>query len=276
MKPTSPFAWFGGKQRLATKIVALLPPHRIYVEVFGGGGAVIFHKPPAPHLDVYNDIDDGLVNFFRVLREQPEELVTQLRLTPYALEEFRFDQETWRKCADPVEKARRWFTMINLRFSSENNRFKDGWKAGTVVNHPKTFATRVDDLFRFAEKLRRIQVEKRSWEEVFDLYDSEDTCFYCDPPYLPSTRKSGRYAHELTYSQHKMLLERILRLQGSVLISGYDNKLYRETLEPAGFERYEFTMPLIANAVKSEKREDRLEVVWRKAQTDLRLFDATA
>ena len=113
----SPFPWFGGKQRLAADIVSLFPAHTVYVEVFGGGASVLLSKPPST-LDVYNDRDDGLVNFFEVLRDQPERLVPLLELTPYARSEWQKARETWATVEDPVERARRWYVVASQSFGA--------------------------------------------------------------------------------------------------------------------------------------------------------------
>lgn len=91
----SPFVWFGGKQRLARRISELLPPHLVYVEAFGGACSVLLTKHPA-RLEVYNDLDESLVNFFRVLRDHREELELRLRLTPFSRAEFNRAVESWR------------------------------------------------------------------------------------------------------------------------------------------------------------------------------------
>ena len=111
----SPFPWFGGKQKLADDIIALFPHHRVYCEVFGGGGSVLLSKPPVV-FDVYNDAEDGLVNFFTVLRDRPEHLVPLLELTPYARSEFLHCVDTWRDVGDPVERARRFYVVVSQCF----------------------------------------------------------------------------------------------------------------------------------------------------------------
>lgn len=87
----SPISWFGGKYYLAHKIIKLFPPHSIYVEPFGGAAHVLFAKEPSP-VEVYNDIDSGLVNFFRVLRDPKSfgELALLCSLTPYSREEYYY------------------------------------------------------------------------------------------------------------------------------------------------------------------------------------------
>lgn len=128
----SPFPWFGGKQKLASDLVALFPPHDLYIEVFGGGASVLFSKPPTT-LDVYNDLDQGLVTFFRVLRDAPERLVPLLELTPYARAEWQHCRESWRdEGLDDVERARRWFVIATQSFGGMVARGREGWDATGV------------------------------------------------------------------------------------------------------------------------------------------------
>lgn len=269
----APFGWFGGKQRLAPAIVDMLPPHRMYVEVFGGGAAVLFAKPPTS-IEVYNDIDDGLVNFFTVLRDESEELIRRLRLTPYARTEFLDCRSSWPKEKDPVEKARKWFMCTALSFDSVGR--STGWKYTRYTNDNKApmFVIRVEDLWRHAARLRMVQVDHRKWQECMDLYDADDVVFYCDPPYVPSTRKGGTYRYEMDWSAHKKFLTYVKQCKASVIISGYDSQTYRDMLEP-DFERYEFEVALIAdNKPDGGERERRIEVIWRRTNDkDLRLFD---
>src|SRR3954468_785325 len=112
----APFAWYGGKSRLAPAIVKLLPAHRTYVEAFGGAAAVLCAKPRAV-LEVYNDIDGGLVTFFRVLRDRPDELARALRETPYSREEFARCWATWASIEDDLERARRWYVRCRQAFA---------------------------------------------------------------------------------------------------------------------------------------------------------------
>src|SRR5258706_9367454 len=94
MQIASPVTWFGGKSKLAQRIIEHFPEHRTYVEVFGGSAAVLITKKPAG-VEVYNDIDGQLVNLFRILREPLlcEELRRALESTPYSRGEFDLAKE---------------------------------------------------------------------------------------------------------------------------------------------------------------------------------------
>jgi DNA adenine methylase len=289
----SPFPWFGGKQKLADRLISLFPPHDVYVEVFGGGGSVLLSKPPAT-LDVYNDRDDGLVSFFRALRDHPEELVALLELTPYARSEWQLCRETWR---DPslseVERARRWYVVASQSFGGMVARGREGWGATPHVGtsgwkgdrHPNgerhhgrgwggerlgrmhlsraaSTANRIDNIWRFVERMRLVQIEKLEWRDCLERYDAPGSVFYLDPPYVPSTRRSGGYNHELSEDDHRDLIARVLSLEGAAVVSGYDHPIY-EPLVDAGFRRWEFEVRCsAARRHVDEAREARTEVVW--------------
>lgn len=265
----APFAWYGGKSRLASTIVPLLPQHRTYIEPFGGSAAVLFAKSPAT-LEVYNDVDSGLVTFFRVLRDRPDELERLLRLTPYSREEFGTCVKTWQTVDDDVERARRWYVRCRQAFAASSATVGWGYeRTGTTRGgtRSRSFATAIDDLERFAERFRRVQVEHLNWDEVLRRYDGPQACFYLDPPYHPETRGRDRhssYAHELQPADHRDLIAAVLELEGTVLISGYDHPSYRE-LDAHGFERLQFARKTTASRV-AHGRSDRTEVIWRRLE----------
>lgn len=99
--------YYGGKFRLGSWIARHLPDHVAYVEPFGGAAGVLLRKDPS-ELEVYNDIDGSVVNFFKVLRERPQELIRQLKRTPFARAEFDL---SFKPSPDPLEEARRFFVQ---------------------------------------------------------------------------------------------------------------------------------------------------------------------
>jgi DNA adenine methylase len=263
----APIAWYGGKARLASRIAALLPHHDTYVEPFGGAAAVLFAKTRAT-LEVYNDIDGGLVTFFRALRDRPEELARALRLTPYAREEFTDCRDTWKATRNDIERARRWYVRMRQAFGCSASVSWGYERDGSLTGGTRagSFASTVDELERFAERFRGVQVEHLDWRKVLALYDSKHACFYVDPPYHPDTRarisRNHGYRHELTCSDHDELIAMPLLAAGSVLHSGFDHPSYRP-LEQAGFERLEFSHHVTASLAPSGRRRVR-EVIWRR------------
>lgn len=266
----SPFPWFGGKQKLADAILALFPAHNVYVEVFGGGGSVLLSKAPGA-LDVYNDLDDGLVNFFRCLRDRPDELVPLLELTPYARSEWEEARETWKSIEDDVERARRWYVIAAGSFAgfaaSDNGAAGRGWggeRLGRMhLSRAASTANRVDHIWRFVDRLRLVQIENLDWRSCLDRYDDLDALFYLDPPYVPETRRAGGYTHELGAEDHEELVERVLALQGCAIVSGYDHPIYEPLVRDGDFSKHEFGVwSTAARGQKGRARDRRVEVVW--------------
>lgn len=224
-----PFPYFGGKQAMVRHIAPLLPKHEVYVEVFGGAGSLLFGKAPSA-LEVYNDIDSDLVNFFAVLRNTPTALIRQLELTPFAREEYEFCHKHLFDEADEVERARRFYVAIAQGIMAKID--KKGWTHSLSTSRiaPDVWANTIDELMDCAMRLRRVQIEHDTSDRIIRAYDAPDVLYYCDPPYVPETRRSGTYRHEMTNDQHRQLLEIITTCRGMVILSGYDCPLYQEYL----------------------------------------------
>ncbi len=227
-----PFAWYGGKSLLAPTLVSLLPTHQTYCEVFGGSGALLFAKSPS-QLEIFNDLDSGVVNFFHVLRDakQVERLVNLLSLTPYAYEEYYDCLAKWEDESDPIERARQWYVGV---MQSMNSSIKNtGWSHTKLAasNPAHSWLSNTTHFTAFTERLAHIEVDHRDFERVIASYDSPDTCFYLDPPYHPDTRRKGRcYQYEMTEADHERLLFCILQVQGMVILSGYSHPTYERAL----------------------------------------------
>ncbi len=256
--------WFGGKWLLAPWIIQFFPPHRIYVEAFGGAASVLLRKQPC-YTEVYNDLDTDVVNLFRILRDadQAARLTEMLRLTPFARDEF---VQSYEETADPLEQARRLVVRSFQGFgsSSPNRNRKTGFRAnsnrsGTTPSHD--WANYPDALPDLIERWRGVVIENRPAAQVMANNDGRDTLFYVDPPYLHSTRGQKRvggqmyhvYAHEMTDEEHIALLESLLSLEGMVVLSGYPNQMYDDAL--GSWERHQ--RPAVADHAL-----DRTEVVW--------------
>jgi len=236
-EPSRPaLRYHGSKWLLAPWIVSHFPPHECYVEPFGGGAGVLLRKSRS-WLEVYNDLDNQVVNYFRVLRERPDDLVRAISLTPYSLTEWELAQDD---DPDPVESARRLYIKSFQGIAGPTAQWRTGWRRQKVVtmsNGQKkmTPAARsfmqTDHLMVIAERLRGVEIDCEPALKVIERYDSPQTLFYLDPPYVSSTRnrwKKHAYKHEMTDKQHRQLARAVHDLQGMVLISGYRCDLYDE------------------------------------------------
>lgn len=259
MKKLQPFGYYGGKFYHIEKLYRLFPRHKCFVDVFGGSGVVVLNKEPA--IDIYNDIDGNVVNFFRVLREKPEELIRLLELTPYSREEYYFCYKTFKdKDLPNVERARRFFSTIHQAFSSIVKMDGPvGWKGDPDRNRAVTFSNNSKVLLAIAQRLKEIQIENNSFEKVIEKYDTENTFFYCDPPYVADTRRTDNcYQNEMTDEQHRDLSNILHGIKGKFLLSGYGGTLYQDLYPDVNYR--EFNCLAVANGASKDK--SRTESLW--------------
>lgn len=270
----SPIQWFGGKGMLVDKLLPLLPAHTLYVEVFGGGASLLFAKRPA-EVEVYNDLDGGLVNLFRVLRdpEKFERFRAAVDLTLYSREEYRDCRATWVECTDDVERARRFYVVARQSFSGS---FGSSWSFCSQPRNGPDRATGawlsgLSQLPAIHNRLRAVQIEHSDFRVLFKNYDRPESLFYVDPPYVADTRKGGKYAHEMTDADHRDLVDILRGLKGRALLSGYATPLYAP-LEADGWRRQDFAVSCsaaaktkatgITGAGAATRMQGRTESVW--------------
>lgn len=265
--PTRPvLRWHGGKWKLAPWILQHLPPHRIYVEPYGGAASVLLRKPRS-YAEVYNDLDEEVVNLFRVLREpvHAARLIELLRLTPFARAEWKLSFE---ETGDQVERARR--LIVRASFSGGTRGILDldavnaGFNGGTARcradnpnrTHAWDWQSYPAPLVAVVTRLDGVIIEQRLALEILAANDGAETLFYVDPPYLPVTRgeRSGRcYHHELTAYDHAALLAFLQALAGMVVLSGYPSALYDDAL--TGWRR-------VTTKAHADGARERTEVLW--------------
>jgi DNA adenine methylase len=281
----SPLHYFGGKYRLAPRIVSLMPPHHTYVEVFGGAAHVLFTKPPSA-VEVYNDIDSRVVNFFRVLRDpqKAERLREMAENTPYSREEFYVlrDREEF---ADDVEEAWAFFVVNRMMFGAS-----DGWgydraaTSGGMARSLMCFLRATQRIEDAAQRLKRVIIEHDDWRKIIDRYDTQNTLFYLDPPYPLDTRRNHGYKYEMSDEDHRELADRLLSIEGMAILTTYPSPLYA-VLERHGWRMLEFQRTcdaagrirgsgLQGDGVVKEKQQ-RTEIIWLspKAQRQDKDYD---
>jgi len=253
--------YHGGKFRLASWIMSFFPEHRTYVEPFGGAAGVLLQKERS-YAEVYNDLDSEIVNVFRVLQNkaQKQELIGLLGMTPYAREEFDL---AYAHSDNPAEQARRTLIRAYMGFGSAGAcKQKTGFRIDSGRNYATSFhlwadmSTHIDD---FADRFKGVLIENRDALKVIENHDRSDTLFFIDPPYVHDTRvmKGNQYyRHEMTNSDHEMLIEKLNSISGMVVLSGYESDLYEQNL--VGWEVHKTTSRIAANRGAGT----RTEVVW--------------
>lgn len=223
--------WHGSKWRIAEWVIAHFPPHKVYVEPFGGSASVLLQKARAV-TEIYNDLDRDLVNMFKMIRERPDELALQLALTPYARDEY---QALYHPSEDSMERARAFIARSFMGMSSKGALQKSGFDARTnpdgYTGRLRSLASLPDEIVIVAGRFTHVVIENVPAVACLDRYDRPDALIYLDPPYLASTRSSGKlYRHEMNDDQHRDLLARARESAAMVIVSGYPSAVYDELL----------------------------------------------
>lgn len=258
----------GSKWRLAEWIVSIMPPHKSYLEPFFGSGAVFFNKPPS-RIETINDLDGEIVNLFRVVRDMPEALERAVALTPYSREEYEQAWERYKAgdVTDPVELARLTLVRYNQTHGSCSY-YKSGWKndrAGRERAYAAQYWARLPAwIAGTVDRLKDAQIEQRPAVDVIRRFAHPDVLIYADPPYVLHTRKQRQYAVEMAEdAQHEELLAALLAHPGPVMLSGYDNELYNDTIK--GWDKLQ--MP-----ARCECGGARTETLWLNYEPQMTLL----
>lgn len=263
MKPKRPLLrYHGGKWLLAPWIISHFPPHRIYVEPFGGAASVLIRKERS-YAEVYNDLDDDVVNLFRVLRDEKQSSALHFAVlhTPFARTEFA---EAYKLTDDPVERARRLIIRSFMGFGSDghNGARRTGFRSnsrGSGTTPSYDWAHYDEALELIIWRLRGVVIENRDAIDVMAQQDTPETLHYVDPPYVWETRSKARnssrknYRHEMSDADHAKLLSFLQNLSGMVVLSGYATPLYDDAL--SDWRRVE--RPAMADGARP-----RVECLW--------------
>ena len=256
------FGWYGGKYSHLDWLLPLLPQATHYCEPFGGSAAVLLNREPSP-VETYNDIDGEVVNFFRVLRTQKDALIEAIGLTPFSREEFELAISQPEQDISELERARRFFVRARQVRSGLAQTASSGRWANCLLTSRagmggavSRWLGSVEGLSEIVQRLLRIQIENAPAVEVIKRYDSEQTLFYCDPPYPHNSRGDSKaYAYEMTYGQHRELARILHNVKGKVALSSYHCDLMDELY---GDWRFVEADPKNCHTVK----QLRTEVLW--------------
>jgi len=231
-----PFRWYGGKYGHLDWLLPLLPRTSQYIEPFGGSAAVLLNRKPS-NVETYNDIDGDVVNFFKQLRENRDELLRRIALTPFSRQELA---EAVERNNDgelsELERARLFFVRAGQTRSGLAQEATPGRWAYCKKTSRRNMSGavsrwhgRLDDLHDTTDRLRRVQIESKPAIEVIERHDDEDALFYCDPPYPHEARgDTNSYGFEMTDDEHRDLAATLHECEGKVAISSYQCDLYDE------------------------------------------------
>ena len=250
--------------------LSFVPPHYGFISPFAGSATEFLRKKPSK-LDVYNDLNGDLVNFFRVLRERPDELIAQIELTPYARAEHEYCLQP---CDDPLERARRFYVVSWQSFKPNDKKLS--WrchksmanKKGDLVRYTNSaidFEHGKSSLVAIADKFRGVEIENVDGIEMAADYGRAGNFLYCNPPYVTQTVESNTHYQNGQWpdSTHLDLFNAMQQNKGMAMVCGYASKLYTDTYEAAGWERHD------RKARTSGK--DKIESVWLCPKTQAAL-----
>lgn len=251
----SAIKWVGGKSRFRKQIISIIHPHSCYVELFGGGAWVLFGKDPSD-VEVLNDIDQELTNFFRVVKHRPEELISAFELELVSRAEFDRLADLDPTTLNDIQRAHRFYYLIMAGWGGELNypRFatsiSDGGHGNRLIGALKYLRQRIDPVYN---RLKKVLIENLSWEECFERYNREQTFMYIDPPY-PDNKCN--YAHNMrSWDEHTALSEKLREANCKWALSSYDNEEVRKLY--AGFN----IIPLQAYSGMRVKKNDTKRVM---------------
>ena len=256
----------GAKWRIADFILRHMPRHHSYLEPFFGSGAVLFHKLPAP-IETVNDINDDVVNLFRVVQTKADVLAEAVAGLPYARRVYEVSLQGDSEASD-VERAARFLTMVWQSYGTRADGSACGWKKD-VVGRESAYAVRNWNrlpswIVAAQARLKQVQIEHKDALQLIRQFNHPKVLIYNDPPYMLSTRRCrANYRHEMDDAAHEELLDVLNRHRGVVMLSGYANELYDAKLQD--WARYDTDMVITSG-------QKRTESLWVKGVVQEKLF----
>ncbi|MBF2754204.1 MAG: DNA adenine methylase [Gammaproteobacteria bacterium AqS3] len=256
-----PFRYYGGKVQILSWLINQFPKSFSFVDVFGGSGVVSLNVVDRYKRVVWNDIDRNVVNFFKVLRDDSEELIRLIELTPVARDEHL---AAWEYSDYPVENARRFFVRMTQSFNNYGLKGRCSWLGGSLESKKSragyVFA-RVKGLEEVVRRLQHIEIENKPFHDLIEKESHPDNFFFVDPPYLNSTRNGSAYAHDMTDDEHERLFRMLDQSPANAVVCGHRSDLYDDLYK--SWTRKEH---IINNAYVAQRGCDpqRTEVVWIK------------
>src|SRR5437667_10335125 len=260
----SAFGYFGSKLRIAAKMHDRLPPHNCWVELFCGSAAMTLAKSPAP-IEVINDINEDIINFYEQLRDHGDELLRKIELTPYARAELELSRKAGGALSD-LERDRRFFVSAMMAVNGSFGAAKGGFSVSSSYSRNgmearvNRWQSMPEYLLTVVDRLKKVRIENKDAIDLFKaFFDRPATLIYVDPPYLGKRVKG--YDHDANSEKfHRELLDVALKAKCMVFISGYESDLYNELLtEKAGWNKE--TLPAITKG-NNGKCFCRDEVIW--------------
>ena len=219
-------AWVGGKKALREEVLARFPLYyERYIEVFGGGGWVLFHKPPGTDFEVYNDLNGNLTALYRAVRDHPRELQERLRYVLNSREDFMRLKQVLEhpEGMEEVARAAAFYQVIRYSYAAG---------CGSFAAQPHSMWGNFPLIDKACARLQKVVVENKDFGKLIRQYDRPVSFFYCDPPYVDTED----YYSNITFGRggHERLRDTLLSVQGKFLLSYNDHPLVWEMYDRPG------------------------------------------
>lgn len=261
------FNYFGGKFTWLDYLYSNFPTGFTHlVDVFGGSFCVSLNYSRKV-MKTANEINEDIINFFEVLRDNEAELIRLLLLTPVANVEYN---NSWETSADKIELARRFYVRVRQSFFGLGaQRRNKGWHM--TKTHERETVTKwnnaIEKLYEVADVIRsNFQITNFSFLECIDKLDFEKAFFYCDPPYPEECRASfNDYKFEFSTENHIELSEKLHSIEGFAMVSSYNSKLYNELYHD--WRKVEF--PIKKNNIRSSEVREVIYTNYEKSENSL-------
>lgn len=255
----APISYYGGKQRLASFITTLIPPHNVYVEPFFGGGAVFWAKNPSIS-EVINDLNDSLINFYRVLKYRYDELAEMLDETFHSRSQHVEARKIYRDETVSDELLRAWalFVQTNGSFA---HKICGGYRFDRAGSSSKSYNNKINAVKNqtfYRDRLQNVNIECQDAIKVIQSYDTPDTFFYCDPPYIDSD--CGHYKG-YTAEDYARLLKCLSEVKGKFILSSYPDPILDSFVRRFGWTQQEKKYKVSVNNRAGVEPKTKTEVI---------------
>ena len=271
----SPVNRMGGKYYLTGWLTEMIPSHVLYCEPFCGAGHLLFSKEFSP-VEILNDIDSHLIGFFELLKDDTKrsKLIQTLDNMLYSRRLWQKIRSRWKQGnlpQDEIERVSWWYYLNRTTFSGDQKRGGFAIPSTTGRNPVYSFRISIKDLDTIAERLRNVCIENLDYQECIRRYDSKDTLFYCDPPYLNTEDYYGKGC--FTLEDHYKLAELLHEIKGHAMVTHYQNSLYDDLYK--GWHRYEYQSFKGSHKSEGESKPVTVECLYTNFKPVTRgLFDA--
>lgn len=249
MRP--PLTYYGGKQRLSGEIIARIPEHTTFGSVFAGGAAEFFAKPPS-QIEILNDTNKELMNFYQVTKTKFVELEMLIRIGLHSRQMHRDAGVIYSSphLFDDIKRAWAVWVLATQSFGSmlDSTWGYDKKKAQTTGKVQSKKESFTED---YAIRLQNVQLECADALYIIGSRDSETSFFYCDPPYYNSD--CGHYGG---YSKNDFtrLLQRLTSIEGKFLLSSYPSDVLTEFTLTRGWHTVQFEKQVTVNKGSGKKK----------------------